>query len=280
MVSFYVALTGRQGVLILVEGEKRDNRQPWNASEQGLLASKLELPGAIRLDRLNVSFDEKNSPSEVSSDISIADGSGRVESLTASINRISRYHGLRIYHATQYGDAFTVLFTDKGGATHAEKIMIQQPVSLTDAGYSDDFRVDWSPHLFSAKYFADAARRSMHSNNPQLFVRVLDGKREIARTVLTPGETGQLGEYQVRLAGVEKWTKLIVVDITGMPLIFTGFAVIMLGGLMQYMTPPRELIAIRQDEDHYRVYWKALSFREFYAEERDVMKEALKKGAV
>lgn len=280
MVSFSVALTGRQGVLILTEGEERDNRQPWNASEEGLLASKLKLPGTVRLDKLSVRFDAKHQPSDVSSVISITDESGRVDSLTASINRISRYHGLRIYHGAQYGDAFSVVFTDKAGVQHAEKILIQQPVSLTDAGYSDDFSVAWSPYLFSAKYYADAAKQSMQSNNPQLVVRALDGKRERARTALTPGSSGQLGEYHVQLTRVEKWAKLIIVDITGMPLIFMGFAVIMLGGLMHYMTPPRELIAIRQDDGHYRVYWKALFFREFYAEERDSVMETLKKGAV
>jgi len=45
-VSLYVALTARQGALILVEGKSHGRGQPWNVSEHGLFASPLQLPGA------------------------------------------------------------------------------------------------------------------------------------------------------------------------------------------------------------------------------------------
>lgn len=278
MASFYVALTGRQGALVMVEGEQRNNRQPWDASEHGILASTLKLPGTIRLERVRVYFDSKNQPSEVSSHLSITDESGRVESLTASINRINRYHGLRIYHAAQYGDAFNVTFTDKAGVTHAEKIAIQQPVNLAAAGYSDVFSLNWSPYRFSAKYYADVARKSMQSANPEFTVRLLDREKEVARTTLSPGGSGMLGEYRVHLTGVEKWAKLLIVDITGMSVIFAGFTIIMLGGLIHYATPPRELIGIRQQDGEYRVFWKASSFKDFFLDERDEVVTALQKG--
>lgn len=274
LVSLYVSLTSRQGMLMLVEGEKRDQQQPWNAYQSGLLASSLKLPGIIRLEKIRVLYDSKNQPVEVYSDISFTDKSGGVKFLTASINGILRYHGLRIYHAAQYGLVFTVTFTDKAGVSHTEKIMVQQAVGLAKPGYSDDFRVTWSPYLFDAKYFSDVDRKSMLSTNPELVVRLLDGKREIARTSLTNGALGELGEYRVQLNAVEKWSKLIVVDIVGMSLIFTGFAIIMLGGLIHYMAPPRELIGVRQQDGCYMVYWRAIYFRVFFLEERDEVMNA------
>lgn len=267
--SLYVSLTGRQGALIMVEGEPRDTRRPWDASEHGVLSSPLRLPGAVRLDKVKVAFDSKNQPADVSSDITITDQSGKPESFTASINRICRYRGLRIYHASNYGDAFTVTFTDQTGVDHTEKITAQQPVSLQKAGYSSDFNVTWSPYLFGVKYFTDADKKSLVSGNPLLVVRMLDGDKEIARTALTSGGRGMLGEYRVRLVKVEKWAKLIIVDIGGMSVIFAGFAIIMLGGGIHYMTPPRELVGVRQSDGSYRVYWKAVAFKEFYADERD-----------
>ena len=279
-VSLYVSLTARQGVLIMVEGEVRDSRQPWDASEHGTLSSPLQLPGVIRLDRVRVGFDSKNQPSDVVSDISITNRSATVDSFTASINRISRYKGLRIYHSSQYGDAFTLTFTDSKGAAHTEKISAQQPVGLEKAGYSSDFSVAWSPYLYAVKYFADADKKSMQSPNPELVVRMLDGEKELARTALTPGSAGVLGEYRVRLDRVEKWAKLIFVDIKGMPLVFAGFAIIMLGGLIHYMTPPRELIAVEQPDGSCRVYWKAVAFKEFYREECDDITRDLKRETI
>ena len=69
---------------------------------------------------------------------------------------------------------------------------------------------------------------------------------------------------------VSRWSKLIVVDSSGMPLVFTGFGIIMIGGLLHYSMPPRELIAVRkQHGSFYVVYWKAASFREFFLDERE-----------
>lgn len=276
-VSLYVALTARQGALILVEGEQRGSSQPWNVSEHGLFASPLKLPGAIRLDRVRLRFDNKQQPIEVLSDISIIAASGRVDTLTASINRILNYHGLRIYHASQYGNAFVVTITDKTGTVHTETIAAQQPVNPTDAGYSEEFGVSWSPHQLSAKYYADADKKNMDSMNPELVLRFTDGKKEIARTALTKGTSGMLGEYRVQLNEVKRWSKLIIDDSSGMPLIFTGFAVMMLGGLLQYLTPPRELIAVRQQDGRYMVYWKAAAFRDFFVDERDEVAMELNK---
>ncbi len=280
LVSLYVSLTGRQGALMLVEGEQRDGRQPWNAHQHGLMVAPLQLPGAMRLDRVRVHFDDKNRQQEVSSDISFTDQSGRTESLIASINRIQHYRGLRIYHAAQYGDAFTVTFTDREGNSHVERIMVQQAMDPAKSGYSEDFSVTWSPFLFDAKYFADADRKSMLSTNPELFLRMLDGGRETARTSLTRGVTANLGEYRVKFDRVEKWSKLIIVDITGISAIFAGFAIIMLGGLIHYMAPPRELIGIRQRDGNYNIYWKAVYFRDFFVEERDQMITTFNEGSL
>ena len=277
-VSLYVSLTARQGALILVEGEQRDAHQPWDMTEQGMLASPLKLPGAIRLERVRVRFDDNLQPVEVFSDISISDVAGRVNSLSASINRIQDYQGMRIYHAAQYGNAFSVTITDRNGAVHVETIAAQQPVGLAKPGYSDEFDVSWSPHLLSAKYYADADKKTMSGTNPELILRLTQGSREIARTTLKKGDSAMLGENRVQLIGVSRWSKLIFVDSSGMPLIFSGFAIIMLGGLLQYFTPPRELIGIRQSNGLYRVYWKSPSFKDFFMEERDGIATELQKG--
>jgi cytochrome c biogenesis protein ResB len=273
--SLYIALTARQGTLILVEGEQQANSRTWAMSEQGIFAKPLELPGTIRLDKVRVQFDSKQQPVDVSSELSLIAPSGQVHPMTASINRMLSYRGLRIYHAAQYGNAFAVSFTGKNGTVHTETVAAHHPPTPAEAGYSDDFAVNWSLNLLSAKYYADADRQSQSSDNPELTLRMTQGGRELARTTVTTGKTGMLGEYKVQLHGVSRWAKLTVVDNRGMPLLFTGFAVIMLGGLLRYLLPPRELIAFRQQHDCYTVFWKAASFRDFYLEERDLLTTAL-----
>lgn len=268
-VSLYVSMTSRQGVLMLVEGEQRDQLTPWDAYQQGMLASPLKLPGSIRLNKVKVDFAGENHAAQVSSEISFTDRTGKVDSLTPAINRMLNYRGLRIYHAAHYGAAFTVTITDTSGVPHTERIMIQHPAGLAKAAYSSDFTVAWSPYLFDAKYYLDTERKNMPSSNPDLVVRMREGNWEVARSALTKGIPGTLGKYRIVIDDVEKWAKLIVVDVSGMSAVFAGFAVIMTGGLIHYMTPPRELIGIQQPDGSYRVIWRAIAFKEFYQDERD-----------
>lgn len=278
LASAFVAATNRKGALTLIEGEEPSKRKEWDVAEHGLMSSPLQLPETIRLNRVKVEFDEKQQPVSVESNIVITDDKGSTETLTAAINRIQPYRGLRIYHSSQYGDVFTVRFTDRSGIAHIERIAVQQPINPTTAGYSHDFRMPWSPYQFSAKYFADREKKSMLSNNPELTLRINDSKGEVARTSMIKDGQGVLGDYRVDLLTVQKWSKLIFVDITGMPVIFAGFAIIMLGGLVHYMTPPQELIAARNPDGTFRVYWKATIFTEFYKDEFYEIKSALKRG--
>jgi len=227
---------------------------------------------------VRVKFDERQHPSEVSSELTLTEPGGRSTRLSAGINRIEGYQGLRIYHSAQYGDAFSLSFTAPDGAQHGVKLAVQQPVSLSEAGYSDDLPSAWTPYLLSGKSYADTKGRSMTSGNPLLVLRLMQGDKEIARTSLTLGATGTLGAYRVRLNGVEKWAKLIVVDLKGMELVFLGFAVIILGGLVHYLMPPRELVGVRGENGGYRVYWRATAFAECFTEERDRVAAALRKG--
>jgi hypothetical protein len=100
-------------------------------------------------------------------------------------------------------------------------------------------------------------------------MRFLHRGQAVAQTALKRESSAVLGEYSVRLVGIEKWSKLIFVDISGMPMIFAGFGIIILGGLIQYMTPPRELIGICQSDKRYQVFWRGVAFVDFYHEERD-----------
>jgi len=273
--SSLVALTGRQGVLILAEGEQRDAGKGFDFSEHGILAKPLQLPGTVRLEQVMVSFDAKNQPAEVASRLTLKDGSSPPETFTAAVNRISELRGLRVYHSAQYGDAFAVEITDPRGGVRYEKLPLQQPVAPGKAGYGN-FDVSWSRYGLSAKYYADAGRKGMTGDNPQLTLRLMEGGREAARTTLSTGKSGALGSYRVRLIAVQKWSKLFFVDLTGMPVVFAGFAIIMLGGLIHYLTPPRELFAVAGADGLYRVSWRAVSFRDFFLDERDRLAAALR----
>jgi hypothetical protein len=54
----------------------------------------------------------------------------------------------------------------------------------------------------------------------------------------------------------------------------------MLGGMIHYMTPPRELIGVKQADGSYQVLWKAVAFKDFYRDERNEITQYLKQERI
>lgn len=274
--SLFVALTQQRGSLTLAEGETHGPQEPWVDEERGELASSFILPMTVRLDRFRIDDTGKKSAQQASSDISFISPKGVVDKRSVAINAILHYQGLRIYQSTNYGDAFTVEITVDDGTNHYERLPIPYPTGPDQAGYND-FRLPWLSYTLSTKYFADADMKTMDGTNPLLFLRLLDGKREISRISLKRGESGRLGDMKVRLVKVERWTNLIFVNISGMPFIFLGFFIVVLGTVLNYMTVPREFIA-RKTDGGYCVNWRAAKFADFYADEFKEILEKLSAG--
>lgn len=263
--SLFAALTQQRGVRYLTEGEICPPSALWLREEHGLLAKHLELPGAVRVDKLELRFNPDSTVNQAASEISFISPDGRTDHGRVAINAILRHRGLRIYQSNDYGDAFTVELTDAAGKLHRERLQIFHPSSIDRAGYND-FELPWLPLTLSAKYYADAAGKSMTSPDRLLVLRLVDRGREISRISLKAGESGVLGGMGVRLVGVEKWSGLIFVNMPGMAGVFFGFFIIVLGVILHYCTPPRELHA-RRVGDGLRLSWKAARFAEFYDDE-------------
>lgn len=263
--SLYIALTDQRGMLFITEGEVHAPGAPWQSEAHGMLAGPLVLPEGVRLDRLDLQFNPDTTVDRVASELSFLSVTGAVAKKLVAINSILFHQGLRIYQNSTYGDAFTVEFTDAAGNLHREKLRIPHPPRIDKAGY-EDFELPWSPYGLSTKYYADAANVSMNSPDRLLVLRLMKKEREIARVTLKPGESGVLGDVRARLVGVEKWSSLIFVNVTGMPVIFFGFFIMVLGGAMSYCTPPRECLIARSGEG-WLLSWKAARFKEFYQDE-------------
>lgn len=263
--SLYIALTQQRGMLFLTEGETFFPGAPWQSEAHGMLAGPLDLPEGVRLDRLAPQFNADTTVGAVTSEVTFLSGSGVATKRRVAINSILHHRGLRVYQNSLYGDVFAVDLTDAAGHMHRENLRMPHPQSIDRAGYND-FQLSWSPVGLSAKYFADADRKSMDSPNRQLVLRLTDRGREIARLSLLPGESGNLGDLRVSLAGTKKWSSLIFVNVAGMPAIFFGFFIMVLGGLIHYCAPPREFLIDRTGSG-YDISWKAARFGEFYQDE-------------
>lgn len=264
--SLLIALTQQRGALALFEGEVHAPGDPWSSEENGLLAGSFVLPWPVRLDRVTPRFRPNHKISQIASEVSLLPPGGEPRRLTVEVNAMASHRGITVYQSTDVGHAFNVEFAGPAGRREVFRMPINHPESLEDAGYND-FRFPWLPVKLQAKYYVDADRKSLQSRTPLLVIRMMEGESEAGRAALRPGESGMLGPYRVRLDSVQQWTTLIFVRLTGMPGIFAGFFMVILGTVLAYCTPPRELVAVA-DGTGYLLRWRATKFAEFYQEER------------
>jgi cytochrome c biogenesis protein len=263
--SLLVALTQKRGLLKLVEGELYVPGTAWVTEERGLLTGRFILPEAVSLDNVVPEFWETDDLKQLTTTIGFSDPQGKFKRYTLAINQTINYRGIRVYQSQGFGDAFFVKLTDKDGRNTGMILQIQTPVKRGMPSY-DIFRLSRMPYLLKAKYFADAERKSMLSTNPLLVMHLVDKGRVIGEVSLKNGEIGQLGPYTAALVDVSKWAGMIFVDITGMPGIFLGFFIIIIGGGLTYFMPPREFY-IRNEGDGFSITWKATRFENFYRDE-------------
>jgi cytochrome c biogenesis protein len=264
--SLIIVLTEKRGRLQLIEGELYVPGTPWVMEEKGMLVGSFILPEAVRLDNVFPEFWETDDLKQLMTTISFSDPKGRSKRYTLSINQTINYRGIRVYQSQSFGNAFFVTLTDKEGRSKGLILQIQNPNKRDKASYGN-FRSEGMPYLLKAKYFADAEKKSMLSQNPLLIMRLVDKGRLISEVSLKKGGSGQLGPYTATLDNASMWAGMIFVDITGMPCIFFGFLIIIIGGGLTYFMPPREFYIRKEDRGLFIITWKATRFESFYKEE-------------
>jgi len=132
--------------------------------------------------------------------------------------------------------------------------------------------------LLRAKYLVDADQRSFETFNPLLVLRVDGPAGSLGEARLRPGTAAEIGPYRVRLEKVSLWARLFFANVTGIGGVFAGFAVIALGGVLHYFTPPREAALAATERGTTRLAWRAARFADFYADEYDAIRAAVTPG--
>lgn len=297
--SLILTLTENRGLIHLVEGEKFLPGNPWFRKEQGLLANRFILPISVGLDKVEVDYWETDDIKHIATIVSFIDKHGNSRKYSLGINNTLHVDGVKAYQGKRYGNSFFVEITDPEGKKYRTRFQIDHPHKREQAGYGD-FVVEGIPYLIKTKYYADADKKSINSDNPLLVIRLvteemhlkdiserklgsksklimdIEQKESIEGEVsLRLGESGTLGPYTATLVHVSKWSEIIFVESHGVIGIFSAFVIIVMGVSFTYFIPPREFYA-RKTETGYSLRWKASRFEIFYENEFEEISKALR----
>ena len=199
------------------------------------------------------------------------------ETIRVGIGDLQRVDGLRIYQGSELGHAFRVNVS-AAGREEAVTLLVEHPPAPAVPGANDYRDVLPGGEVLRAKYYVDADRRSFDVFNPLLVLRVDGAAGPLGEAALRPGTSAEIGPYRLRLDKVSVWARVFFVNVTGIAGVFAGFAVIALGAVLHYFTPPREAALADTGRGTTRLAWRAARFADFYTEEYEAIRAAVTRG--
>lgn len=286
--SLLIVITEKRGLIHLVEGDTFPAGGQWLLEETGILGGRFILPDAVRLERSDIEFWETDEIKSQTTVFSFVGADGKEARHKIGINLNVNDRGLRIYQGRSFGEAFYVSLSDSNGKEFNSVFNLDHPFKRDKASYGN-FVLEGIPYTLKTKYYADAEKRTIDGKDPLLVMRlvridqslggVTGGGKEgrlkmdivkkekvLAEVSLRAGEKKPFGPYTAKLVHVAKWTGLIFTKSTGMPGIFAGFFIIIIGGTLTYFMPPREINAVKEGEG-FNLAWKAAKFGNLYEDE-------------
>ena len=234
-------------------------------SINGLLARPLSYPAAVRLEGLHPQFWDSGMLRSLAADLEFQDQGHTKEHAGVAVNNKAVLHGQTVYLNSKFGSAFNLVFMGPDFPMFHEKLRL--PV----AGRRGQVVYGTLPLLegrftLKAKALESGAGDGQEPRPLLLVLRLYQGERLLGETQLSPGKSGSLGPWAVFLSDVHPWAELLFDSSQGVGGIFFGFFLTLCGALILYCTVPREVV-IRRDDDGFRVWWRAVKFRELYREE-------------
>jgi hypothetical protein len=79
----------------------------------------------------------------------------------------------------------------------------------------------------------------------------------------------------VRIVDVKKWAGIVCIESTGMPGVFSGFFLLIIGSILQYFTPPREVLVTTMKDGRLKIFWRASRFCSLYTDEFKQLRRGL-----
>jgi hypothetical protein len=281
--SLVILLFQQRGEVRLVQGGSFGMEDHWLVDEHGLLAGILRLPFTVRLDDIVPEYWPNDDLKALTSVLAIKYPRKDSVQTTLTITQSRYFSGIRLFQSGNYGLACSLTISRQGNRGAAAGLDYYEDIAIF---FHNAYKRDKPQYeemdiaggrLLQAKYFPDAARKSMLSASPLIILRLpmMSASTPLSERPsampeelkLQPGQSGVLGSYTIRFNGAARWVGIIFIRMYAMPFIFLGFIMLAVGAFLIFFCPPRRLI-VERVADGITFNWSASKFARFYEDER------------
>ena len=147
-------------------------------------------------------------------------------------------------------------------------------------GKTDRFTI--GTYTVLARYYPDyemvngeAGSKSEEFRNPALHLKVLIGEQHVAEGTLQPGGALAIGDEQLELRDIPFWVGFFVIGEHGLPVLYTGFMLGLVGLCWRFGAYRRELVGRWQGDGSVLVAGRADFYRSLTVEEFEAMFQSM-----
>ncbi|MCL5961280.1 MAG: cytochrome c biogenesis protein ResB [Chloroflexi bacterium] len=187
---------------------------------------------SVRADKFAADYYEDGRPKDYYSDLTVIDGGKEVVKQRIRVNEPLEYKGVR-FHQSFYGPVAALdVKADGGSVVYSDDLALSNSSETSSVGFTP---------LPGTDLFLVASLSGGGSN--QLGVQLYRGDSPIARGAISPGQSQNVGGYDVSFKGVKQFTGLRVVKDPGVPIVWLASAMLVLGVCLTLYFPRRRIWA-------------------------------------
>lgn len=223
--SSIAMVSASQGIYVLTEGQTLSAGSAPVTESHGPVASEFVLPQGLTLLLVSPSWWESGEVQQISSEIALQDR----EAVTVSVNGSAVIGGVRYYQDQRFGPTYFLTLRAADGTEDKQRLDMPQPY-VNQPSYLDAVLADGTLLRARCEAVGNGAATT-------LTLKLKRGNIESAPVSLTGADVQAVGDVEVQVDDVRRWTALVLVRQHGLWAAFLSFFIVGVGAVMMYAAP-------------------------------------------
>jgi len=241
--AFFAFAFQKRGFVQIIQGDTfSGNHSDFVVKDLGVFAQDFSLDFTTRLSLLNHKYYESDKIKNLESIILLDDKKGNSRREVISPSEPLDINGVRIYQSYNYGYTLSFMVKKADGQeviTHFNLDMTKQK----DAPLTGKSDFPTTPYIFEMKFFPDLNGASFFITKPIVYLTISEiiTKDTLFNGLLLPKHSIKIKDDILSFIGITEWSGLIFTQNPGMTLSYFGFALIIIGAIVMFGFPYKEV---------------------------------------
>ncbi len=278
--ALYSLAFQKRGFIQLIQTDTFQGKdKDWVVKRLGIFARDFDLGFKVYLNNFTPSYWENDQIKELGSSLTIINDKGEAKELLLSLRNPIKFKGTKIYQSTHYGYSLGFILEKEEGYPVTTNFLLDAP-SKKGKPFAGKMDFPTTDFILDMKFHPNLIEPSFYATLPGVDLTVKEKGQEKFRGRVLFTQRAWLGEDTLTFAQIHYWTGLTFVKNYGMPLVYAGFTLSILGALLIFMLSYKEIhLKVIEDGDHVRLYvgGQAKRYKAIFSEEFREIAERLKK---